>query len=129
MGWVSCEVVFLLPLHHPVVDVVVGGEFGTLGGTGGDGAFKIAVVDAGGEFAHEPGQISRRTKDAPWVIGACIRGDGCAGACSLGELIEILTAAGANMKGVWFFADDGEESELGAEPHGREGVVPFAGAQ
>jgi len=106
-----------LPLHHPVVDVVVGGEFGALGGTGGDGAFEIAVVDAGRESAHEPGQISRRAKDAPRIIGACIRGDGRAGASGLGKMIEILPAAGANMKGVRFFADDGKETELGAEPH------------
>ena len=125
MGWVSCGIMFLLPLHHPVVDVVVGGEFGALSGTGGDSAFKIAVVDAGGDGAHELWQISRRTKDAPRVIGACIRGDGRARASRLGKLIEILTAAGANMKHVRFFADDGEESELGAEPHEREGVVPF----
>ena len=46
----------LLPLNHPMVNVVIGGEFGALGGTGGDGAFKIAVVDAGGDGAHEPGQ-------------------------------------------------------------------------
>jgi hypothetical protein len=37
----------------------------------------------------------------------------------LGELIEILPAAGANMKGVRFFADDGIETELDAEPHGK----------
>ena len=105
---VSCGVVFLLPLHHPVVDVVVGGEFGALSGTGGDGALKIAVVDAGGEGAHEAWQISRRTKDAQGVVGACIRGDGRAGASGMGELVEILPAAGANMKGVRFFADDGQ---------------------
>ena len=41
-----------------------------------------------------------------------------AGASRLGKLIEILTAAGTNVEGVRFFTDDGEETELGAEPHG-----------
>ena len=109
---------FLLPFHHLVVDVVVGGEFGALSGTGGDGTLKVAVVDAGCESAHELRQISRRAQEAPRVIGAGIRGDGRAGASRLGELIEILTAAGTNMKGVRFFADDGKETELSAEPHG-----------
>ena len=109
----------MLPLDHALVDVVVGGEFRALGGTGGDGGLKIAVGDAGADSAHELWQISRRAKDAPRVIGACIRGDGRAGASGLGELIEILPAAGTNMKGVRFFLDDGEETELGAEPHER----------
>ena len=88
-----------------------------LGGTGGDGAFKIAVVDAGGESTHELWQIRRRAKDAPRIIGTCIRGDGGARASILGELIKILSAAGKNTKHVRFFADDGEETELSAEPH------------
>jgi hypothetical protein len=33
------------------------------------------------------------------------------------------------MKGVRFFADDGEESELGAEPHGLTVLCHSAGAQ
>ena len=108
---------FLLPLDHPVVDVVVGGEFGALGGTGGDSRLKVPVVDAFTESVHELWQIRRRAKDAPRVIGACIRGDGRAGASSLGELIEILTAAGTNMKGVRVFADNGIKAELSAESH------------
>lgn len=99
------------------MDIAVGGEFGALGGTGGDGALKIAVGDAAGEGTHELGQIRRWAKDAPRVIG----GDGCAGASGLDELIKILPAAGANMEGVRFFADDGIKTELGAEPHGIEG--------
>jgi hypothetical protein len=35
----------------------------------------------------------------------------------MGKLIEILPAAGTNMKGVRFFADDRKEAELAAEPH------------
>ena len=103
----------------PMVDVVVGGEFWTLGGTGGDGGLKIAIVDAGGESAHEFGQIRRRAQDAPRVVGACKRCDECARASSLGELLQILPAAGTDVEGVRFFADDGEESKLGAEPHGK----------
>lgn len=109
----------LLPFHHPVVDVVVGGEFGMLGETGGDGTLEVAVVDAGTESAHELRQISRGTDDAPGVIGACIRGDGRACASSKSEFIQVLPAASANVEGVRFFANDGEESKLRAEPHGR----------
>jgi hypothetical protein len=36
---------------------------------------------------------------------------------SLGELVQILSAAGTNVERVRFFADNREESELGAEPH------------
>ncbi len=101
-----------------MVDVVVGGEFGALGGTGGDGVLKIAVVDAGGECAHEAWQISRGTDDTPRVVGACIRCAGRACAGRLRELVQILPAAGTNRVGVRFFADAGKKADLGAEPHG-----------
>ena len=51
------------------------------------------------------------------MIGTCIRGDGCAGASSLGKEVQILPAAGTNGVGVRFFVDDAIKAELGAEPH------------
>ena len=51
VGGVSLWLPLHLPLHYPKVDHVLGGEFGALGGTGGDGGLEIAVADAGGGVA------------------------------------------------------------------------------
>jgi hypothetical protein len=115
---------FLL-LLHPVVDVVVGAVFGSLGGTGSNGAFEITVVDATGENLHEGGQFVRRAKDAPRVIGTCVGGDGCTGASGLSEFVQIFPAAGTNVEGARFYADDGQprcevlsETDSGTLPEG-----------
>ncbi len=58
----------VLPLDHPVVDVVVGCQFGALVKTGTDGAFEIAVVNTGRERLHEGGQLVHMANDAPRIV-------------------------------------------------------------
>ena len=51
------------------MDVVVGGEFGVLGGGGGDGGCEVGVVDGAGEGGQVGGEVCRGAEDAPGVVG------------------------------------------------------------